>query len=347
METKRPRVSVVIPCRNESQSIEACLRSLLAQKLPSGGFEVIVADGMSDDGTRDVLERVASKTDNVRIVDNPRRITSCGLNIGIRRAQGRYIAIMGAHNHYAPDYLWRSVEVLEKTGADNVGGAMICEGRSYTQQAIAAAHHSRFSVGARWHDTDYEGPAETVFGGVYRREIFDRIGLFDEELVRNQDDEFNLRLIRAGGKIWQTPLVKSWYTPRASLKDLFRQYLQYGYWKVRVIQKHKLPASIRHLVPASFVLSLILVPIVSFWWNAAIWLWLAMVALYVVCNTAASSLVAIPRHPKLLLILPFVFGCYHIAWGYGFIRGVWDFVILRRRPRPAYTALSRVEYDHR
>src|SRR5438552_1613745 len=202
MNGSLPAVSIVVPCRNEKGHIGTCIRSILAQEPPPGGFEVIVADGMSDDGTRDVLKRLAEEDPRLRVVDNPGRITPCGMNTGIREARGRYIAIMGAHNRYAPDYLCRSVEVLEGTGADDVGGAMVCEAESWLQQAIAAAHHSPFSVGgARWHNPDYEGPADTVFGGVYRREVFARIGFFDEELVRNQDDEFNLRLVRAGGKI--------------------------------------------------------------------------------------------------------------------------------------------------
>lgn len=109
---------------------------------------------------------------------------------------------MGAHNRYAPDYLRQNVQVLEETNADNVGGSMICEGRSHVQRAIALAHHSKFSAGgASWHNPNYEGPADTVFDGVYRREVFERVGLFDEELTRNQDDEFNLRLIQRGGRV--------------------------------------------------------------------------------------------------------------------------------------------------
>lgn len=230
------------------------MRSILAQHRPPGDFEIIVADGMSEDGTAEILGRLAQENPRLRVIDNPSQTTPCGMNIGIREAQGDYIAIMGAHNRYAPDYLCESVKVLEETQADNVGGAMICEAKSWMQRTIAAAHHSSFSVGgARWHDPDYEGPADTVFGGVYNREVFDRIGLFDEEFVRNQDDEFNLRLTRSGGKIWQSPRIKSWYCPRGSLAALFWQYRQYGYWKVRVIQKHRTPASLRQLVPGGFV----------------------------------------------------------------------------------------------
>lgn len=342
MSDRLPAVSVVVPCRNERDHIEMCLGSLFAQTPPPGGFEVIIADGMSDDGTRDVLQRLAAENPRLRVVDNPGRITPCGMNAGIREARGSYIAIMGAHNVYAPDYLLRSVEVLEKTGADNVGGAMICDATSWLQRTIAAAHHSAFAVGgARWHDPDYEGPADTVFGGVYRREVFAQIGLFDEELVRNQDDEFNLRLTRAGGKIWQSPCIKSWYRPRDSLKALWRQYLQYGYWKVRVIQKHKVPASIRHLVPASFVFLLISLPPVAVWWPLVMWAWLGLIGIYLGCTFVAAVLTAARQGWTLVPLLPLVFACYHLAYGYGFLRGIWDFVIFRRGPRRTYTQLTR------
>jgi succinoglycan biosynthesis protein ExoA len=344
-EDASPAVSIVVPCRNERDQIETCVRSILAQEPPTGGFEIIVADGMSDDGTREILETIAvseKRLKILKIIDNPHRFTAHGMNAGIRHARGQHIAIMGAHAHYAPDYLRSSLEVLKETGADNVGGSMTCLGESRRQRAIAAAHHSSFAVGgARWHDTTYEGPADTVFGGVYRREVFDRIGLFDEELVRNQDDEFNLRLTRAGGKIWQSPRIKSWYYPRGSFKALFQQYAQYGYWKVRIIQKHKLPASVRHLVPGCFFLSLIVLSLASFLWIPAIWGLLVVVATYSICNLAASILTARKNDLALFPLLPMVFTAYHFGYGYGFLRGVWDFVILRRGPARNYSKLTR------
>ena len=190
-------------------------------------------------------------------------------------------------------------------------------------------------------NSTYEGPADTVFGGIYRREVFDQVGLFDEELIRNQDDEFNLRLTRAGGRIWQSPRIKSWYRPRGSLKALFRQYMQYGYWKVRVIQKHKIPASVRHLVPGGYLLLLIVLAFVSLLWPVAAWGWLTLFGVYIACNVASSFLTAIRHGWKLLSCLPLVFACYHFAYGYGFLRGVWDFILLQREPTCAYTRLTR------
>jgi len=239
---------------------------------------------------------------------------------------------MGAHNKYAPDYLKRSVEALQRTEADAVGGAMFCMSNSYMQRAISASHHSAFSVGgARWHNTSYEGPADTVFGGIYRREVFDRIGYFDEELIRNQDDEFNLRLTRRGGKIWQCPEIKSWYWPRSSLRALFAQYCQYGYWKVRVAQKHKLPASVRHLVPASFLLVLAVLLVSSIWFGTARLLLTVTMSLYLAASILASMLTAAQSSWSIFPVLPIVFACYHLAYGYGFLRGVLDFGLAFQR----------------
>jgi GT2 family glycosyltransferase len=337
-----PAVSVVIPSRNERKHIEVCLKSIMTQVLPDEPFEIIIAEGMSDDGTREIVTEMAKEDARIRVIDNPQITTPCGMNAGIRAARGRYVAIIGAHNRYASDYLCRSVDVLEKTGADNVGGVMICEATSYIQAGIAAAHHSSFSVGgARWHDVHYEGPADTVFGGVYRREVFEKIGLFDEELVRNQDDELNLRLTRAGGKVWQSPQIKSWYSPRTSLKDLWRQYVQYGYWKVRVIQKHRMPASVRQLVPGCFVLSLILSAITSLWISSSALFLATLSSGYFACNIIASCITAARTEWRLLPLLPAIFACYHFAYGYGFLRGITDFVIFRRHPQGSYTQLTR------
>jgi glycosyltransferase involved in cell wall biosynthesis len=306
---------------------------MLSQEAPVGGFEIIVADGMSDDGTRDILERIRNEDSRLRIIDNPEQTTPYGMNAGVTAARGRYIAIAGAHNRYASDYLRESVAVLEETGADNVGGAMVYEAHTPVQKAMSAAHHSPFSAGgARWHNPAYEGPADTVFGGVYRRQVFETIGLFDIEMTRNQDDEFNLRLTRANGKIWQSPKIKSWYYPRKTLRALFQQCVQYGYWKVRVIQKHKLPASVRHLIPGCFVLCFALLALAGLVWPAAGIAWLALTGTYAACSAVASIAVGRRKGWDVFLLMPAVFAAYHFGYGVGFLLGVRDFVVLRRAP---------------
>lgn len=354
--TSRPGVSVVIPCRNEIHHIEACLRSILQQNDVPGGIEVVVADGMSDDGTRERLEQLSRQHPQLRLIDNPRRIVSAALNSAIKAAKGDIIVRMDAHTEYAPDYIERCVKVLHLTGADNVGGAARTKANSYLERAIAAAYHSRFAAGgARFHLPNHEGYVDTVTYGCWRKTAFEKYGYFDEELVRNQDDEHNLRLSRGGGKIWQSPQIKSWYRPRGTLGSLFRQYMQYGYWKVRVIQKHKLPASWRHLIPGAFVLSVAVLSLLSSiealsWriWNSSHLLGgasgiglLIIVGLYSAANLVASIVIAGTTEWKLFPVLPFVFGCYHVGYGYGFLRGVWDFLIWRRGPVETFGRLTR------
>jgi GT2 family glycosyltransferase len=297
---------------------------------------------MSDDGTRDILKRISVKDPRLRVIDNPDRIVSTGLNAAIQVAQGKIIIRMDAHTEYASDYICQCLTVLQETGADNVGGPWIAKGEGLLGQAIAAAFQSPFAVGgALGHNPEYEGTLDTVYLGCWSRKVFDRIGLFDEELIRNQDDEFNLRLTRAGGKIWQSPQIRSWYKTRDSLGTLFRQYMQYGYWKVRVVQKHKVPASVRHLVPACFVLLLSILPIGALLSPLVAWTWWGLVGIYAACNIVASLLTAASYKWELLLFLPLVFANYHIGYGFGFLRGVWDFVILQRAPARNYTKLTR------
>jgi succinoglycan biosynthesis protein ExoA len=337
-----PLVSVVVPCRNEAATIEPCLRSLLAQRRPAGGFEIIVADGMSDDGTRELLERLAREHRELRVIDNPGRIVSTGMNAAIAAANGTVIIRMDAHTEYAADYVQQSVAALQETGADAVGGPWVARGRTFLERAIAAAFQSPFAVGgARGHDPRYGGPIDTVYLGCWHRAIFERVGLFDEELVRNQDDEFSLRVVRSGGRIWQSPRIRSWYTPRGSLRALFRQYAQYGYWKVRVIQKHRLPASPRHLVPALFVASLAVLLAIAPWSVMARWGVFGIVMAYAVGNLVAAAQTARQSDWSLSPVLPLVFACYHVGYGVGFLQGLWDFVLLRRGGRAAFTTLTR------
>jgi glycosyltransferase involved in cell wall biosynthesis len=343
-DPKAPTISIIIPCRNEAAHIEECLGSILAQEpLPDGRtFEVVVADGLSDDGTREKLQALAARDPRVRMIDNPGRIVPCGLNAAIQAARGDIIIRMDAHADYAPDFIRQCVSVLEETGADNVGGATVARGKGYISRAVAAAFQSPFAVGgARWHNPDWEGPVDTTFPGCWHKAIFSRIGLFDEALVRNQDDEFNLRTTLAGGTIWHSPRIRSWYSPRSSLRSLFRQYLQYGYFKVRVIQKHGRPASWRHLVPVLFVLG------VAFGWLVGFVHWtfrlvyVAALALYAALSLVFSLRSAGAAGWDLLPIMPVVFFIYHAAYGLGFAGGLLDFVILRRGPRSAMTAMTR------
>ncbi|MBI4821013.1 MAG: glycosyltransferase family 2 protein [Deltaproteobacteria bacterium] len=331
-----------MPCRNERRGIEPALRSILTQRAEGFELEVIVADGMSDDGTRDILSRLAAEDARVRVVDNPDRSTPAGLNRAIRAARGTVIARVDAHATYDPSYLVECVRALDETNADNVGGPAVTRAEGYVQRAIAAAFHSPWSTGgAKFHDRAFEGSVDTVQFGCWRKELFDRVGLFDEELIRNQDDEHNLRIVRMGGKVWQSPKIKLWYSPRGSFSELFDQYKQYGYWKVRVIQKHRLPASLRHLVPGLFVATVGGLALISPVNPAAFGALAAGGTLYAAALAAASIATAKDSGWDLLPVLPFVFATYHFGYGVGFLSGVLDFVLLDRGPRKSAFELSR------
>jgi hypothetical protein len=210
-------------------------------------------------------------------------------------------------------------------------------------KAISLAFASRFvSGGGRAHDPRYEGCLDTVYLGCWRREAFDKYGLFDEELVRSQDNELNLRIQRGGGKIWQTPRIRSRYTPRGSLRQLFRQYVQYGYWKVRVIRKHKLPASPRQLVPGAFLACLLALAAGSPFSSSAWQLLLGVVVLYsAVSFICSATLCSGPGRRRYLPVMPVVFAAYQFGFGYGFLQGIADFVVLRKAAGRRFTALTR------
>ena len=344
-------VSIVVPCRNEVRYIRMFLENLLHQDYGGLSWEAIIADGMSDDGTRELLKDFSHP--QIFWIDNPEGIVSTGLNRAIRRARGEYVLRMDLHADYAPDYVRRSVETLVETGADNAGGPARTRAEGYIASAIAAAYHSAFACGgARFHDERYEGYVDTVTYGCWRRSTLERLGLFDEGLVRNQDDELNLRIIRAGGRIWQSPRIVSWYVPRSSLWALARQYFQYGFWKVAVIRKHRIPASWRHLVPGMFVLGALGLPAGAlFCWGAGLpsaaagisATWGGLMGLYLAASIAAAVWTARRRGFGIVMVLPVVFACYHFSYGLGFLSGL---VHLRLRPRgeaarKLYTGLTR------
>jgi glycosyltransferase involved in cell wall biosynthesis len=337
-----PLVSVILPCRNEAGYIQDCLKSVLAQEIPDGDFEILVADGVSNDGTHEFLERFCAENPKVRLLNNPGRIVSTGLNAALREARGEVIVRMDAHTVYAPDYIKQCLAVLRETGADNVGGPMCTTATTYKERAIRAVFHSPFAVGgARSHNPGYEGYVDTVIYGCWRKSIFDRVGNFDEDLVRNQDDEHNLRISRNGGKIYQSPRIHSWYHVRNSFRGLLRQYMQYGYWKVLVIRNHRLPASIRHLVPAAFVGSIALLLIASLFWRPSFWGATILAGIYLATVIVVSIATAFRTEWKLLPLLPLAFACFHLGYGYGSIRGLLDFVVFQKAPGTKFVQLTR------
>jgi len=340
--TEHPELSVVIPCLNEVDHINGCIDDIIMFERPPGGIEIIVVDGESDDGTSEVLESLAEEHPELRLISNPLRSTPAALNLGVPAARGKFIARIDVHTRYASDYLVACIDTMRGTLADNVGGPARTEGQGSCQRAIAAAYHHWFSVGgARFHDVEFEGPVDTVTYGCWRREVFERFGLFDEEFVRNQDDEHNLRITRGGGVVWQSPKIRSWYRPRSRLSELFRQYFQYGYWKVRVIQKHRIPASWRHLVPGSFVSVLVSLAAVGLIFRPAWWLLVGIVVFYWLVDAVAAMQAASRTDWGLFPLLLPVFATYHAGYGTGSVFGFVDFILLRRGPRRMAATLTR------
>ena len=352
--TENISVTVIVPCRNEIRHIRAFLESAMRQNLAGIDLEILVADGMSADGTREILEEYERICPALRVIDNPREIVSTGLNAAIRQARGEIIVRMDAHTEYAPDYIRACVQTLHESRADNVGGPALTRADGYLAQAIARGFHSKFvSGGARFHDPQYIGYVDTVTYGCWRKSTLLRLGLFDERLYRSQDSELNLRIRSAGGKIWQSSKIKSWYWPRPTLAALFRQYFQYGFWKVAVIRKHGKPASWRNLVPgASLLFALALLTGVGCAWLAGSTWWeseflnilISLASLYIAGSIGAAVIEGWRTGRRFILVLPLVFATYHLSYALGF-----SLALAYRPPawdRPSYlrkllTAITR------
>lgn len=326
-----PFVSVIMPVRNEGGRIATTLRSVLAQEYESSRLEVLVVDGRSDDDTRDVVLATAAGDPRVRLLDNPEGIVPTAMNRGLAEARGSVIVRVDGHCALPPDYLRRCEALLASTDADCVGGMIESRpgGDGVVARAIALAMASRFGTGAGFRvGRAAPGPVDTLAFGAYRRDVFDRIGTFDEELVRNQDDELNLRLTRAGGVIWMDPTLRSQYWTRADLRGLWRQYFQYGVFKVRVAQKHRGVASWRHLAPLALVLGLAGSAGLAL---AARRRWpLLLVAGPYAGATVAAAVVTGRDDAPTIVALPACFACLQLSYGTGWLVGLWRW---RRRFR--------------
>jgi len=322
-----PFVSIILPIRNEAKFIASSLSAVLNQDYPSERLEIIVADGMSADGTRKIVESFQDIYPTVRLIDNLGQIVPTGLNAAIAEARGDIIVRVDGHCRIAPDYVRNCVKHLQNDGVDGVGGPLMTVGETAMASAIAEAMSSRFGVGDSNFRTvtDKTMLTDTVAFPTYTRAIMERGGVFDEELVRNQDDEYNYRLREIGAKILLAADVRSTYYSRSSLKSLWRQYFQYGYWKVRVMQKHPRQMRLRHFVPFLFVLcsviSLLILPL-SAWGKL---LGSVVLGSYVFADLVTSILIASRKGWQLLPLLLATFPTLHLAYGLGFLVGLLKF----------------------
>ena len=339
-------ISLIVPCRNERRYIEAFCAGALRQQLPPGwSMQLVIADGDSDDGTRELLQKISEAEPRVHWIANPQRIVSAGLNRALTQAEGEVIVRMDVHTEYADDYIAQCLSALVETGADNVGGPWRAEPDADggpMQHAVAAAFQSRWVAGgARSRQLDHNGWVDTVYLGAWPRATFERYGSFDESLVRNQDDEHNLRIVKGGGRVWQSSRIRSVYRPRATLRQVFRQYLQYGYWKPFVMKKHGQVGSVRHAVPVVFVALLALSSLVALLGGPA-WPWLCVAIPYAGGVVAMTVAVGVERRLPWPVAwrVPTVIATYHLAYGAGSLFGGWD-VSRRGRGRERFASLTR------
>ncbi len=330
-----PFVSVVMPVRNEAGFIARSLNCVLAQDYPRDQIEVIVADGRSTDATREVVESLRRLHPNLRLIDNAGRIAPTGLNAALAHARGEVIVRVDGHCEISPDYVRNCVAHLCKDGVDGVGGPIETIGSTRTARIIAAAMSSTFGVGGSAFRTVKEKTmlTDTIAFPAYTRRAIERAGPYDEELVRNQDDEYNYRLRKLGARLLLAADVRSRYYSRSNLSRLFKQYFQYGYWKVRVLQKHPRQMSWRQFIPPLFVATLIISLLLGLATSLG-WVPLATITgCYLLANLVASACLACGSKdfwPRLLL-LPIVFSSLHLSYGSGFLFGLIKFANHWRR----------------
>ncbi len=319
---QKPFISVVIPVYNEEKYLDACMETLLQQDYPKELMTWFFVDGMSTDRTREMLLAYQQQyPELIRVLDNPNKTVPFAMNIGIRESTGPYMIRLDAHAEYAEDYFSKCVEVLEETGADNVGGVMETKSRTPIGRTIAKMLSSKFGVGdAQFRTGGEDGYVDTVPFGAFRREIFEKIGLYDERLTRNQDSELNYRIIKNGGKIYLSHKIKLAYYCRDSVKGIAKMAALNGKWNI--ITNKLCPGSmrLRHFIPFMFVLSLVGLPLLSLLLPVFWALFGLEMAAYLALDILFSAKAA--ANLKEFLQLLYLFPCFHICYGWGSVKGI-------------------------
>jgi cellulose synthase/poly-beta-1,6-N-acetylglucosamine synthase-like glycosyltransferase len=336
------KVKVVIPCRNEQAYIGKCLDSLVHCNQTGVELQVWVVDGMSDDGTRTLVSEYAERYSFIKLVNNERRTTPYALNIGLEPLDYDIGIILGAHAVVDKDFVQHNVRVLlEHPEVGCAGGIIRNVHENEWSEIISLAMSSVFGVGnAHFRTGGKSGYVDTVAFGAYRKEVFERVGFFDEELARNQDDEFNFRVLKGGFKIYLNPSIQSDYYVRGSISKLYQQYDQYGYWKVFVNKKHGAVTTLRQLAPPLWVFFLLV------GWTGVLihslfgWMYVAVVAMYVALAFYTASRMRVKSVLRFWMLLR-TFGVLHFSYGLGYLRGVIHFYVLGRKPSMHSERLTR------
>lgn len=321
-------VSIIIPCRNEEIFIGKCLDSIIANNYPKEMLEVLLVDGMSEDGTRKIVKEYAKQYPFIKILDNLRKITPCALNLGIKSAQGELILWMSAHNEYEKEYISKCVEYIEEFQADAVGGIIksVPRNNSFIGKSICRVLSCPFGVGGSLHKTGVNNPqwVDTAFGVCYKKEVFYKIGFFNEKLIRGQDMEFSLRLKKVGLKTLLVPEIVSYYYARSDLKSFIKHNFINGLWAILPFKyTNIIPVSLRHLVPLEFVLSLFGALILSLFWDFFWWIFVFIILSYIAVNFYFSLRIAVKeKDGRLIFTMPIIFAIFHFSYGLGSVLGV-------------------------
>jgi glycosyltransferase involved in cell wall biosynthesis len=319
-----PMVSFVVPVRNEEQHIRACLQSLVDQDYPPGEIEIIVVDGQSSDATPAILEEMRQQSPQIRCLENPAGVVPSAMNIGIRASRGDVIIRADGHNIYPRNYATDSVRILAETGADNVGGpwVTVCASEALGGRLVGAILTSPFGVGNSCFRTGgADGYVDTVPFGAFRRSVFDRVGYYDENLVRNQDNELNARIRAAGGKIYLSSALTTFYHPVSTFRELLRYAFRTSRWHLYTISRNTGALGLRHLAPAAFVLAALGLGVASVFSSAALTALIALALFYLTIGEyfALRGVKSLKFPEK--LALPFAVFCFHVAYGCGVLAG--------------------------
>lgn len=322
-------VSVIIPCYNEENSITDLLIAIYEQSFPRDEIEVIISDGMSTDATREKIDDFANAFPDLqlKVIDNQKKTIPSGLNLAIQAAKGEYIVRLDAHSNPHPEYITRCIKALNRGLGDNIGGVISIQpaGEGWISQSIAIAAGHPLGVGdARYRIGSEPREVETVAFGAFRSALIDKVGLFDEALLANEDYEFNVRIRKAGGKIWLDPAIQANYIARSTFRELALQYWRYGYWKLRMLLRY--PETFRwRQISGLFVLSWLILGFLSIWFPAARWLLAVEAAIYGSALIIAGIGSGIENKRGLLgLGVPLAVGTMHFSWGSGFL---WSLIV--------------------